>query len=128
MTTTLPPAHPVAGCDHIVRGYFGLGDHVHVVHVTCDADFRICIWARNVETFRGGVQILTPPSPFRTSGSTGPHDGLVLDVPPQTGMDLGCIGGQANEVVDLSSAFGARVTVFLTVITCAGAIVGMTSN
>ena len=68
-------------CDLITRGYFGLGDHEHVVHVRSNRDFRLSIWARNVETSRGGVQIMTPPSQFRGSGSTGPHDGLVLDVP-----------------------------------------------
>jgi hypothetical protein len=114
-------------CDQVVRGYFGLGDHEHVVHVTSSADFVLHIWARNVETSQGGVQVSTPPSQFRTSGSTGPHDGLVLDVPAQTGMSLGAIGARAREAIDLSSAFGARVTVFLTVVTCHGATVRMTS-
>jgi hypothetical protein len=115
-------------CEKVVRGYFGLGDHEHVVHVTSTADFRLHIWARNVETSQGGVQISTPPSQFRTSGSTGPQDGLVLDVPAQTGLDLGCIGAQAGETIDISNAFGARVTVFLTVITAAGATVTMTGT
>lgn len=113
-------------CDHVVRGYFGLGDHEHVVHVTSDADFLLYIWARNVEISQGGVQIMTPPSQFRGSGSTGPKDGLVLDVPAQTGLDLGCIGAQSGEVVDISNAFGARVTVYLTVVTANGATVTMT--
>ena len=113
-------------CDQVVRGYFGLGDHDQVVHVTSDADFVIHVWARNVEISQGGVQFLTPPSQFRTSGSTGPNDGLVLDVPSQTGMSLGVIGAQADETIDISSAFGARVTVFLTVVTCHGATVSMT--
>ena len=117
---------PKAPCDQIVRGYFGLGDHEAAVHVTCDADFRLYIWARNVEVSQGGVQVLTPPSQFRTSGSSGPQDGLVLDVPAQTGMDLGCIGAQGGEVIDISNAFGARVTVFLTVTTAHGATVTMT--
>jgi hypothetical protein len=117
---------PKGPCDHVVRGYFGLGDHEHVVHVTSNEDFLLYIWARNVETSQGGVQILTPPSQFRTSGSSGPHDGLVLDVPAQTGMTLGCIGAQGGEVIDLSNAFGARVTVFLTVVTAHGATVTMT--
>jgi hypothetical protein len=69
---------------------------------------------------------MTPPSQFRGSGSTGPQDGLVLDVPAQTGMDLGCIGAQSGEVLDISNAFGARVTVFLTVMTAGGANVAMT--
>ena len=113
-------------CDHIVRGYFGLGDHEQVVHVTSSADFLLHIWARNVETSQGGVQVLTPPSQFRGGGSTGPNDGLVLDVPAQTGTDLGCIGGQGGESIDISNAFGARVTVFLTVLTAHGATVTMT--
>lgn len=128
-TTTPGPSSPpisATGCAHVVRGYFGLGDHEHVVHVTSDADFRLCIWARNVETTRGGVQITTPPSQFRGSGSTGPYDALVLDVPAQTGMDLGCIGAQQGEIIDVSNAFGARVTVYLTVMTCSGATVEIT--
>lgn len=113
-------------CDRITRGYFGLGDHEHVVHVRSNRDFRLSIWARNVETSRGGVQIMTPPSQFRGSGSTGPHDGLVLDVPAQTGMDLGSIGARGGETIDVSNAFGARVTVFLTVVSANGATVEMT--
>lgn len=115
-----------ACCDQIVRGYFGLGDHETVVHVTCTDDFLVYIWARNVETFAGGVQVLTPPSQFRGSGSTGPFDGLVLDVPAQTGADLGCIGAKRKERIDISNAAGARVTVFLTVVTCQDAKVTMT--
>lgn len=80
------------------------------VHVTGTEDVLIYIWARNVETSPGGVQIITPPSRFRGSGSTGPIDGLVLDVPAQTGTDLGCIGGKRKEKIDISNAFGARVT------------------
>jgi hypothetical protein len=113
-------------CDHVVRGYFGLGDHEDVVHVTSSADFLLHIWARNVETSQGGVQIMTPPSQFRGSGSTGPQDGLVLDVPAQTGKDLGCVGAQGGETLDISTAFGARVTVFLTVTTANGATATMT--
>jgi len=113
-------------CDLITRGYFGLGDHEHVVHVRSNRDFRLSIWARNVETSRGGVQIMTPPSQFRGTGSTGPHDGLVLDVPAQTGMDLGSIGARGGETIDVSNAFGARVTVFLTVVSAYGATVEMT--
>ena len=110
----------------VSRGYFGLHDHDKVVHVTSTADFIVCIWARNVETTQGGVQILTPASQFRGPGSTGPNDGLVLDVPPQTGMDLGCLGGKANETIDISDAFGARVTVFLTVRSAPRASISMT--
>jgi hypothetical protein len=113
-------------CDHVVRGYFGLGDHEQVVHVTSSADFLLHIWARNVETSQGGVQIMTPPSQFRGSGSTGPQDGLVLDVPAQTGKDLGCVGAQGGETIDITNAFGARVTVFLTVTTANGATATMT--
>lgn len=112
--------------EKVVRGYFGLGDHEHVVHVTSSSDFYVNIWARNVETFQGGVQIMTSPSQFRSSGSTGPQDGLGLDVPAQTGMDLGSIGAQGGETIDISNAFGARVTVFLTVHTAAGATVNIT--
>lgn len=123
-----PPKRSAAetACDHVVRGYFGLGDHEHVVYVTSSADFLLHIWARNVETFPGGVQIITPPSQFRGSGSTGPQDGLVLDVPAQTGKDLGGIGGQGGETLEISNSSGARVTVFLTVVTAAGATVNMT--
>jgi hypothetical protein len=114
-----------SSCDYIVRGYFGLGDHENVVHVSSSEDFLLYIWARNVETAAGGVQIMTPASQFRGSGSTGPQDGLVLDVPPQTGMDLGCIGAQGNETIDVTNALAARVTVYLTVVTAPGATVTM---
>jgi hypothetical protein len=110
----------------IVRGYFSLGGNETIVYVTSNADFLVYIWARNIETFQGGVQILTPPSQFRGTGSTGAFDGLVLDVPPQTGLDLGCIGGHAGETIDITSAFGARVIVFLTVVTAPGATPKMT--
>jgi hypothetical protein len=130
MKTKNPPKRPAAAsrdcCDQIVRGYFGLGDHETVVHVTSNDDFLVYIWARNVETSRGGVQIMTPPSQFRGSGSTGPVDGLVLDVPAQTGQTLGCIGAKSGETIDITNAFGARVTVFLTVVTCRNAKVKMT--
>jgi hypothetical protein len=109
----------------IVRGYFSLGDWEVVVHITSNADFLVYIWARNIETFAGGVQITTPPSQFRGRGSTGPNDGLVLDVPPQTGKDLGCIGGHAGETIDITNAAGARVTVFVTLITAQGATANM---
>jgi hypothetical protein len=113
-------------CDQIVRGYFGLGDHESALHVTSTEDFLVYIWARNVERSRGGVQISTPPSQFRGSGSTGPRDGLVLDIPAQTGQTLGCIGAKRRETIDIANAFGARVTVFLTVVTCPRAKVTMT--
>ncbi len=114
--------------NQVVRGYFGLGDHEASVQVTSDEDFLAYIWARNVETSLGGIQVLTPPSQFRGSGSTGPQDGLVLEVPAQTGTDLGCIGATAGETIDFSTAFGARVTVFLTVVTGAKATVGITTT
>jgi hypothetical protein len=100
----------------VTRGYFGLQDNDHIVHVTSDKDFVLHIWARNVET-HGGIQITTKPSQFRGVGSTGPDDRLVLDVPPETGMDLGCIGARADETIDITSAFSARVTIYLTVVT-----------
>jgi hypothetical protein len=85
-----------------------------------------CIWARNVETSQGGVTVITPASQFQGSGSTGNlYDVSVLDVPAQTGMDLGCIGGRVNETINISNAFGARVTVFLTVVTVQNATVHM---
>ncbi|WP_255951858.1 hypothetical protein [Streptomyces odontomachi] len=115
----------MAGSDHIVRGYFGLGDNDRIVHVTSDADFLLHIWARNVETSEGGVTFITPASQFRGPGSTGPMDALVLEVPAQTGVTLGCIGGQGGETIDLSSA-NARITVFLTVVTAEGATATMT--
>jgi hypothetical protein len=123
-----PVRSRMQACNHIVRGYFGLGDNDPVVNVTSNADYLLYIWARNVEISQGGVQILTPPSQFRGVGSTGPQDGLVLDVPAQTGMDLGCIGAQKGEVIILSSGFGARVSVFLTVVTAKGATVTMTRS
>lgn len=113
----------------IVRGYFGLGDHETAVHVTSDEDFLMYIWARNVETSLGGIQVLTPASQFQGAGSTGhPQDGLVLEVAAQTGADLGCIGGKAGETIDISNAFGARVTIFVTVVTAPGATVGITTT
>jgi hypothetical protein len=132
------PLHPVSPineltCRQVVRGYFGVGnssqdsDYANVVNVTSTDDFLVCIWARNIETFKGGIQMMTPPSQFRGVGETGPQDGLVLDIPPQTGMDLGCIGGRGGETLNLSSAFGARVGVFLTVITSDSATVNMTA-
>jgi hypothetical protein len=113
----------------IVRGYFGLGDHETVVHISCDSNFLLHIWARNVESSPGGVTVITPASQFQGNGATGhPYDALVLDVPPQTGMDLGCIGGRLNETINISSAFGARVTVFLTLVTEQNATVHMVGD
>ena len=111
----------------IERGYFSLGDNDHVIHVTSSSDFLLYIWARNIETSNGGVTILTSASQFQGSGSTShQNDGLVLDIPAQTGLDLGCIGGQGGETIDLTNALSARITVFLTVVTANGATVAMT--
>src|SRR2546423_11123706 len=110
------------------RGYFSLGDAEHEIHVTSSHDFQVYIWARNIETFHGGIQVSTPPSQFRTPASTGPKDGLVMDVAPQSGVDLGCIGAKGGEVIDISNAFGARVTVFITIVTSHGATINVTKN
>lgn len=48
---------------HVTRGYFGLPDNDHIVHVTSDKDFVLYIWARNVQTFHGGIQIAAEPIP-----------------------------------------------------------------
>jgi hypothetical protein len=113
-------------CEHVVRGYFGLGDYERVVHVTCDADFVLHTWAMNVRDCPGGVEFLTPPSQFRGGGFIDPADRITLNVPQQTGMSLGAIGGQAGETIDISNAHDAPVTVFLTVVTCHEATVSMT--
>ena len=53
------------------------------------------------------VKIITPASQFQGRGSEGhPIDELVLDIPEQTGMDLGRIGADAGETLTLSNAFG----------------------
>ncbi len=114
--------------DKVARGYFGLKDWEASVSITSNRDFLVHIWARNVENFAGGVQILTPPSQFRGQGSSGPQDGLVLDVGPGAGADLGCIGGVKGEAIQISSAGGARVTVFVTLVTAAAATVKMTAT
>lgn len=114
--------------EQIVRGYFGLGEVEGVVRVTSTADFLVQIWARNIEVTSGGVQVLTPPSQFRGSGSTGPQDGLVMDVPAQTGLDIGGIGGRGGETFSISNAGDARVVVFLTVVTAEGATVDMAAS
>jgi hypothetical protein len=113
--------------EHVVRGYFGLHDNDHEVKVHSSADFLMYIWARNVETFAGGVQVLTPPSQFRGAGSSGPLDGLVMDVPAQTGTSLGCLGGKGGETFSLSSP-NARITIYVTVVTAPGATVTMTRS
>ena len=48
--------------EHVARGYFSLGDHDQVVHVTSTADFLLYIWGRNTETAPRGVQVTTPAS------------------------------------------------------------------
>jgi hypothetical protein len=119
-------ARKISTSAHFARGYFGLGENDHVVHVTANADYLLHVWARNVDTSQGGIQILTPPSQFRGVGSTGSHDGLVLNVGGQTGVNLGCVGAQGGEVIDITSSAGSRVSVFLSVETAAGATVKMT--
>jgi hypothetical protein len=111
--------------NQILRGHFRFGDE-QVVKVKSDKDFLVYIWARNPETFQGGVQIHTPPSHFRGKDK-GPSDGIVLDVPSQTGQNLGCIGAHAGETINFSGSSGARVSVFLTVVTEQGANVSMTT-
>ena len=120
---------PKTPCDHVVRGFFDL-ERNHGVRVTCNADFLLYIWARNADTSQGGIAVYTPPSQFRGTGATGPEDWLVLDVPAQSGLDLGCIGAQGGEVIHISNAnpFHTRVTLFLTVITAHGATATMNST
>lgn len=65
--------------DHVTRGYFGLPDNDHIVHVTSDKDLVLYIWApdipwRNSDRRRANSAVLV-------LGSTGSDDGLVLDVP-----------------------------------------------
>jgi len=68
-----------------------------------------------------------PASVKKVGGASGhTHDGLVLDVPGQSGVDLGCIGAQGGETVELTNAGSSRVTVFVTVVTAYGATVAMT--
>jgi hypothetical protein len=122
------PILPVNSGFKVERGYFGLGGNDKLVEVTSSEDFMLYIWARNVDTTAGGVQILTPPSQFRGAGSTGPFDGLVMNVPAQSGVDLGAIGGKANEKFSLTSAGGDQVTVYLTVVTGTSAQVSMTHS
>jgi hypothetical protein len=126
---TRPPAIGTSGegCNHVVRGYFSFPDWENAVYVTSSADYLLYIWARNVDTARGGVQVTTPGSQYQGGGATGhPEDALVLDVPGQSGIDLGCIGAQGGETIALSAAGNSRVTVFVTVVTAYGATVTMT--
>ena len=64
-------------------------------------------------------------SQFRGLGS---ENELVLDVPTQTGLDLGRIGGWHGEVISISNAFGTRVVIVLTVATAHGATVHTTRS
>ncbi|MGI8412601.1 MAG: hypothetical protein ACR2LV_06190, partial [Solirubrobacteraceae bacterium] len=59
------------------------------------------------------------------SGIVRSEGRLVLNVGPGAGVDLGCIGGVTGEAIEISSAGGARVTVFITVVTAAVATVEM---
>jgi hypothetical protein len=114
----------------VERGYFGLGSGQpeQVVSISSTHDFTLSIWARNVETAPGGVQLLTPPSQFRGASSTGPIDGLVMDVPAQTGVSFSNIGGRGGEIFQVSSAGGGQIAVFLTIVTSHGATVSMTPS
>jgi hypothetical protein len=72
--------------------------------------------------------LITPPSQFRGASSSGPFDGLVMDVPAQTGASFSPIGGRGGEVFQISSAGGGQIVVFLTVVTLLGATVSMTPS
>jgi hypothetical protein len=109
----------------VTRGFFAFPDHEHAVHVTSNTDYLVCIWARNIDLKGGAVQVSTPPSQFRSVGSTGPRDSLAMDVPPQTGLDLGCIGGRANETIDIVRGLEARIRLFITVQSKENSIVTM---
>ena len=102
---------------HVTRGYFWIAGQrpyrarhqrqgFWVVHR--GAQCADILWW-NSDRRRGNSAVLV-------LGSTGSDDKLVLDVPPQTGMDLGCIGARAGETIDSTSAF-SRVTIYLTVVT-----------
>ena len=114
----------------IERGYFGLGagQPEQVVSVSSTHDFTLSIWARNVEIAPGGIQLITPPSQFRGASSTGPIDGLGMDLPAQTGLSFSNIGGRGGEIFQLSSSGGGQIAVFLTVVTRHGATVSMTPS
>jgi hypothetical protein len=128
--TAANPQEAAAVSTKIERGYFGLGtgQPEQVVSVSSTHDFTLTIWARNLELTPSGVQVLTPPSQFRGASSTGPFDGLVMDVPAQTGVSFSSIGGRGGEVFQVSSAGGGQIVVFLTVVTQHGATVSMTAS
>jgi hypothetical protein len=110
--------------EQVVRGSFELHDNDPEVRVHSSADFLLYIWARNLEKFAAGVEVITPASQFRGVGGTGPQDGILMDVPAQTGTNLGCIGGKGGERFSLSSP-KATISIFLTVVTAQGANVTM---
>jgi hypothetical protein len=114
----------VAECDQVVRCYFALGTSEVIVHVRSTEDFVVHVWARNPTAAPGGVEVATPPSQFRTPKATGSFDLIFLDVPPMTGMTLGCIGAKAGETIDFQG--GPDIVVFLTVVTCNTAKVDVT--
>jgi hypothetical protein len=109
-----------------VRGYFNLGGWEERIHMTSSSDFLVYVWARNVGSTSDTIFITTPASQFRTRSSTGPSDGIGFIVEPQTGQDLGCIGGRAGETIDVSSDRGIRITIFVTLVTAKGATANMT--
>lgn len=110
--------------EQVVRGYFRLGQRGPSVHVKSDADALVHLMARNNGPADGGLNVETSYSQFHL-GTLDPEDAMVLDLPSETGMDLGTIGIKANEVLELSQAYGSRVTVFVTVQTAGFATVEM---
>lgn len=109
--------------DQVVRGYFKLARQAQGVHVKSDADCEIHLWARNLGPGDGGVQVITPTSEFH--GASEPEEGMVLDLPGQTGMDLGLIGAKAGETITFTQAYGSRVALYVTVVTSGFATVTM---
>jgi hypothetical protein len=73
---------------HVTRGYFGLQDNDYATE------------------------------PIPRCWFYGPNDGLVLDVPPRRpGWIWAACGARVGETTDVTSAFSARVTIYLTVVT-----------
>ena len=115
----------------ITRGFFGMGFKPPVtVNVKSDKDFLVYIWVRNYQDRMGNMRIFTPPSDF-TDNESGElptrmkHDDLTFQIPGQTAQNLGCIGAQGGETVEIESS-GATQAMFLTVVTVEGANVEMT--